>query len=153
MKKKIMTLLIAALFGGFFAAALPTTVAYAAEPGEVLAAVDPDPNAGNGGNGGNGGNSGNSGIENAREGWRKIGGEQNDTNIYDTIKNILGAVFIVVGIIAVIVLVIGGINYMMSQGDPGKVKKAKDTILYGIIGLIVSLLAFAIVQFVLDALA
>ncbi len=147
MKKKIMTLLIAALFGGFFAAALPTTVAYAAQPGEVLVAVDPDPNAGNGGN------SGNSGIENAREGWRKIGGEQNDTNIYDTIKNILGAVFIVVGIIAVIVLVIGGINYMMSQGDPGKVKKAKDTILYGIIGLIVSLLAFAIVQFVLDALA
>lgn len=147
MKKKIMTLLIAALFGGFFAAALPTTVAYAAQPGEVLVAVGPDPNAGNGGN------SGNSGIENAREGWRKIGGEQNDTNIYDTIKNILGAVFIVVGIIAVIVLVIGGINYMMSQGDPGKVKKAKDTILYGIIGLIVSLLAFAIVQFVLDALA
>lgn len=147
MKKKIMTLLIAALFGGFFAAALPTTVAYAAEPGEVLVAVDPDPNAGNGGNGGN------NGIENAREGWRKIGGEQNDTDIYETIKNILGAVFIVVGIIAVIVLVIGGINYMMSQGDPGKVKKAKDTILYGIIGLIVSLLAFAIVQFVLDALA
>jgi hypothetical protein len=147
MKKKIMTLLIAALFGGFFAAALPTTVAYAAQPGEVLVAVDPDPNAGNSGN------NGNSGIENAREGWRKIGGEQNDTNIYDTIKNILGAVFIVVGIIAVIVLVIGGINYMMSQGDPGKVKKAKDTILYGIIGLIVSLLAFAIVQFVLDALA
>ena len=147
MKKKIMTLLIAALFGGFFAAALPTTVAYAAQPGEVLVAVDPDPNAGNGGN------SGNNGIENARGGWRKIGGEQNDTNIYDTIKNILGAVFIVVGIIAVIVLVIGGINYMMSQGDPGKVKKAKDTILYGIIGLIVSLLAFAIVQFVLDALA
>ena len=147
MKKKIMTLLIAALFGGFFAAALPTTVAYAAEPGEVLVAVDPDPNAGNGGN------SGNNGIENAREGWRKIGGEQNDTDIYETIKNILGAVFIVVGIIAVIVLVIGGINYMMSQGDPGKVKKAKDTILYGIIGLIVSLLAFAIVQFVLDALA
>jgi len=147
MKKKIMTLLIAALFGGFFVAALPTTVAYAAQPGEVLVAVDPDPNAGNSGN------NGNSGIENAREGWRKIGGEQNDTNIYDTIKNILGAVFIVVGIIAVIVLVIGGINYMMSQGDPGKVKKAKDTILYGIIGLIVSLLAFAIVQFVLDALA
>lgn len=146
MKKKIMTLLIAALFGGFFAAALPTTVAYAAEPGEVLVAVDPDPNA-------DPDAGGNSGIENAREGWRKIGGEQNDTNIYDTIKNILGAVFIVVGIIAVIVLVIGGINYMMSQGDPGKVKKAKDTILYGIIGLIVSLLAFAIVQFVLDALA
>ncbi len=146
MKKKIMTLLIAALFGGFFAAALPTTVTYAAQPGDVLVAVDPDSNA-------DPDSGGNSGIDNARKGWRKIGGEQNDTDIYETVKNILGAVFIIVGIIAVIVIVIGGINYMMSQGDPGKVKKAKDTILYGIIGLIVSLLAFAIVQFVLDALA
>ena len=41
---------------------------------------------------------------------------------------------------------------MMSQGDPGKTKKAKDTILYGLIGLIVCLLAFAIVQFVINAM-
>ena len=148
MKKKIMTLLIAALFGGFFVTALPTTVACAAQPGEVLVAVDPDPDPDPDAD-----NSGNSGIDNAREGWKKIGGEQNDTDIYEAIKNILGAVFIVVGIIAVIFIIIGGINYTTSQGDPVKVKKAKDTILYGIIGLIVSLLAFAIVQFVLDALA
>ena len=50
-------------------------------------------------------------------------------------------------------IVIGGINYALSQGDPGKVKKAKDTILYGVIGLVVALLAFAIVTFVLQALA
>ena len=55
--------------------------------------------------------------------------------------------------LAVVMIIIGGINYALSQGDPGKVKKAKDTILYGIVGLVVSLLAFAIVQFVLQAIA
>ncbi len=57
-----------------------------------------------------------------------------------------------VGIVAVIIIIIGGINYMMSQGDANKVKKAKDTILYGVIGLIITLLAFVIVNFVLKAL-
>ena len=38
---------------------------------------------------------------------------------------------------------------MTSSGDAGKVKKAKDTILYGVIGLIVVALAFAIVNFVI----
>ena len=55
-----------------------------------------------------------------------------------------------VGVIAVIMVIIGGINYTTSQGDPEKIKKAKNTILYGIIGLIISLLAFAIVSFVLN---
>ena len=46
-------------------------------------------------------------------------------------------------------IIIGGIQYSTSAGDSGKVKKAKDTILYGIIGLVIALLAFAIVNFVL----
>ena len=49
-------------------------------------------------------------------------------------------------------IILGGISYATSQGDPGKVKKGKDTILYGIIGLVVALLAYAIVNFVLGAL-
>ena len=53
------------------------------------------------------------------------------------------------GIVAVIMVIIGGFTYMTSQGDPGKTKKARDTILYGIIGLVIALLAFAIVNFVL----
>ena len=54
--------------------------------------------------------------------------------------------------VAVIMIILGGISYATSQGDPSKVKKGKDTILYGIIGLIVALLAYAIVNFVLGAL-
>ena len=69
------------------------------------------------------------------------------------VRTIINTIIFIVGILAVVMIVIGGINYALSQGDPGKVKKAKDTILYGVIGLVVALLAFAIVTFVLQALA
>ena len=49
-------------------------------------------------------------------------------------------------------IIIGGIHYATSQGDAAKVKKGKDTILYGIIGLVIAILAYAIVNFVLEAL-
>lgn len=66
--------------------------------------------------------------------------------------NIINGVIGSLGIVAVIVVVIGGILYMTSSGDSTKVKKAKDTILYGIIGLVICALAFAIVNFVIAKL-
>ena len=75
-------------------------------------------------------------------------GDKNNTLI-DNITNIINAVIVVLGIVCVIVMIIGGINYMTSSGDAGKVKKAKDTILYGVIGLVICVLAFAIVNFVI----
>ena len=68
------------------------------------------------------------------------------------IRTIINAIIFVVGMVAVIMIILGGVNYATSQGDPGKVKKGKDTIMYGIIGLVISILAFAIVNFVLQAL-
>ena len=68
----------------------------------------------------------------------------------NTIITIINAVIGVLGIVAVVVIIIGGINYMTSTGDAGKVKKAKDTILYGVIGLVICILAFAIVNFVIS---
>lgn len=56
------------------------------------------------------------------------------------------------GAIAVIVIIYGGIRYATSTGDAARVKQAKDTILYGVIGLVVSILAFAIVQFIIQNL-
>ncbi len=74
----------------------------------------------------------------------------NDENLIDSITGIINAVIAVLGIVCVVVIIIGGINYMTSSGDSGKVKKAKDTILYGIIGLVICVLAFAIVNFVIN---
>lgn len=67
-----------------------------------------------------------------------------------TVNDIINAIIGVMGIVTVVIIILGGVQYTTSAGDPGKVKKAKDTILYGIIGLIVALLAFAIVNFVLS---
>ncbi len=56
------------------------------------------------------------------------------------------------GAIAVIAIIYGGIRYVTSTGDAARVKQAKDTILYGVIGLVIAILAFAIVQFVIQNL-
>lgn len=89
------------------------------------------------------------GIKGSDEGGVNPGA---DTDLMGSIQKILSAVFAIIGVIAVVMIVLGGISYATSQGDPSKVKKGKDTILYGIIGLVISLLAFAIVNFVLGSL-
>ena len=66
------------------------------------------------------------------------------------ITTVLNVVIGIVGVISVIFIIIGGYMYATSAGDPGKTKKAKDTILYSVIGLAVALLSFAIVNFVLS---
>lgn len=71
------------------------------------------------------------------------------TQLENAIPDILSAIIGILGLVCVVVMIIGGVNYMTSAGDAGKVKKAKDTILYGLIGLIICALAFALVNFVL----
>ena len=53
-----------------------------------------------------------------------------------------------VGLAAVITMIIGGISYVKSMGDPGKTVKARNTIIYGAVGLAVALLAYAIVALI-----
>jgi high-affinity K+ transport system ATPase subunit B len=85
-------------------------------------------------------------AEGIRQQVNNVGGQDLET---DVSKGIKAAIFCA-GIVAVFVIILGGVNYMMSQGDSGKIAKAKNTIIYGLIGLIVTILAFAIVSFVLS---
>ena len=78
------------------------------------------------------------------------GGQPQDLS--KMISSVLNWVFGIIGIVAVIMIILGGFNMMISSGDPGKVKKGKDTILYGIIGLVIAILAFAIVNFVITGI-
>ena len=68
------------------------------------------------------------------------------TGIFGTVANVL---IYLVGAISVIVLIIGGLRYVVSGGNPAQVQGAKNTILYAIVGIVVTLAAFAIVSFVL----
>lgn len=54
----------------------------------------------------------------------------------------------VAGAVALIVVIIGAIQYTMSRGDPQATAKAKDTIMYALIGVLVSVVALSVVRFV-----
>ena len=71
-----------------------------------------------------------------------------DGGIFQTITNVL---LFIIGAISVIMLIIGGIRYVVSGGDSGAVTSAKNTILYAVIGIIVALLAYALVKFVIGS--
>lgn len=66
---------------------------------------------------------------------------------------ILNWVYALAGLVAVGFIVYGAVNYAMTQGDPGKIKQASQTIAYAVIGLIVVLLAAAITNFIAGAAA
>lgn len=66
-----------------------------------------------------------------------------------TLVNILNVVYTWAGIIAVLMIVIGGLMYVISGGNQSNITKAKDTIIYSVVGLVVILVAFTITQFVL----
>lgn len=83
----------------------------------------------------------------------KCGAIKNNLNSNDlmgTLNTIINVVIGIIGFVAVIVIIFGGVQYTTSAGDSGKVKKAKDTIMYGIIGLVVALMAYSIVNFILS---
>ena len=71
-------------------------------------------------------------------------------SIFTTIVNVL---LFLIGAISVVMLIYGGIRYTTSGGNSANVTAAKNTILYAIIGLIIAFLAFAIVNWVLVAIA
>ncbi len=70
----------------------------------------------------------------------------------DNVNNILQIVFGTMGAIAIIIIIIAGIKFMTSQGNPDSLTKAKNTIIYAAVGLAVSLGALTIVTFVVGRL-
>ena len=91
-------------------------------------------------------------LQGCKSGENGINSEANKGGLIDTVGGIISVVIGVLGFVAVIVIILGGVQYTTSAGDANKVKKAKDTILYGIIGLVVALLAYAIINFVLSSI-
>lgn len=86
---------------------------------------------------------------------------QNDLNLQGAptglsggdVAAILNIVYMVAGIVAVIAIIVGGIRYVVSNGDAAGVKSAKNTILYAVAGLVVVIAAAAITDFVIKNVA
>jgi magnesium-transporting ATPase (P-type) len=74
------------------------------------------------------------------------------SKVNKTISNIINLLSWVVGVVSVIVIIIGGLLYVTSAGDPQKATKARQAILYAIVGLVIVAFAQLIVQFVIGTL-
>jgi hypothetical protein len=68
------------------------------------------------------------------------------------LKKAITLVTMAVGVISVIMIILGGYSYVMSNGDPQRIASARNTILYAVIGLVVAASAQFIVGFVLSKL-
>ncbi|QHN42273.1 hypothetical protein GII36_00135 [Candidatus Mycosynbacter amalyticus] len=73
-----------------------------------------------------------------------------DGGIFAQVTNVM---LFIIGAISVIMIIIGGLRYVLSGGDSANVSAAKNTILYAIVGIIVALLAYAAVSFITGTFA
>ncbi len=74
--------------------------------------------------------------------------DESSASFSTIITNVINILSILVGAVSVIMLIVGGFRYIISNGDSNSTKGAKDTIMYALIGLIIVLFAQVIVRFV-----
>lgn len=73
-----------------------------------------------------------------------------DMSVGNVVNSVLNIVYFLVGIIAVGMIIYAGIQYLTANGEPNKAKKAMDTIIFAVVGLIVVIAAYAITNFVIN---
>lgn len=66
--------------------------------------------------------------------------------------NIANALIMVVGAVSVLMVIVGALKFVVSMGHPKRVESARNTILYAIVGVIVAMCSYAVVNFVLTTL-
>jgi hypothetical protein len=91
------------------------------------------------------------GLNNANDDTKNIGGTTTK-NIFggkdSIVSQVINILMYIIGIIAVIMLIVGGIMYATSAGDEAKAKKARGAIISGLLGLAFAILAWTLVNFV-----
>lgn len=85
--------------------------------------------------------------------WEAAGCGGSGDKLPGLVVGILNAVIGISSLVAVVFIIVGGVNYITSAGDAGKIQKAKNTILYALIGLVVCVLSFAIVNWAIGAIS
>lgn len=94
----------------------------------------------------------NTNADKVQSGVTDIGGGDAGNKASDltaVINNVINLLLFIIGVIAVIMIIVGGIRYTTSAGDQAQVTGAKNTILYAIVGLVVAVMSYALVNFVL----
>ena len=74
------------------------------------------------------------------------------SDLFGKVQVIIQTLLLFVGATAVLFIVIGGFQFIISGGNPENIQRAKNSIIYSIIGLIIAVLAYVIVTFVIKSL-
>lgn len=75
---------------------------------------------------------------------------RNTDNVDSIAQSITKLLLWIIGVVAVIMLVVGGLRYITSNGNPEQIKSAKNTVMYAIVGLVVAMMGYAIVTYVVS---
>lgn len=78
------------------------------------------------------------------------GGANDSRSLTESVSTIVNVLLFLVGLTAVVVIIYAGFQYITAAGDSSKTKNAQSTITYAVIGLVVAILAYAIVNFVVN---
>jgi ABC-type sugar transport system permease subunit len=85
-----------------------------------------------------------------QNGANNASGQTTGPSIKTTVQNAINVLSSLVGVVAVVMLIVGGFRYITSGGDSNRVASAKNTIIYALIGVVIAALAQIIVNFVLN---
>jgi Type IV secretion system pilin len=77
---------------------------------------------------------------------------QENRSVGDIVGIILDILLFGIGVISVVMIIVSGIRYSVSMGDAGNITKAKNSLMYAVIGLVVALLAYPLVDWLIKAL-
>jgi len=75
-----------------------------------------------------------------------------ERDIPTLVGNIISYILSLVGVLALVMFIYGGITWMTSAGAPEKIKKGRDTLVWAVLGLAFIFLSYAILNFILKAL-
>ena len=75
---------------------------------------------------------------------------EGETKVKSVMKSVVDVLLITVGVISIVMIVVGGIMFALSSGDASKVTKARNMVIYAVVGLVVALFASAIINFVFN---
>lgn len=89
-----------------------------------------------------------SAVSEIQKGTNQVSSASSGADLPSIAKTVVNTMLFIVGILAVIMIIFSGIRYITAHGDKGQVESAKNTLIYSIVGLVIAIIAYALVTWV-----
>ena len=89
-----------------------------------------------------------SAVEQIEQGTGTVSSASSGADLPSIASTVVNTMLFIVGILAVVMIIFSGIRYITAHGDKGQVESAKNTLIYSIVGLVIAIVAYAIVSWV-----